>query len=53
MGAHIDVNLTGVFLCAQAQAQHMTRQDPIEGKIINIASLYGSVAGGVPLCGCQ
>ena len=42
----LDVNLTGVFLCAQAQAQCMMRQSPSEGKIINTASMYGIVAGG-------
>lgn len=42
----VAVNLTGVFLCAQAQAQHMIRQRPTEGKIINTASMYGLIAGG-------
>jgi NAD(P)-dependent dehydrogenase (short-subunit alcohol dehydrogenase family) len=42
----LGVNLTGVFLCAQAQAQRMIRQSPTEGKIINVASIYGVVAGG-------
>lgn len=40
------VNLTGAFFCAQAQAQQMIKQTPTEGKIINIASMYGSIAGG-------
>ena len=40
------VNLTGVFLCAQAQAQHMIRRPRPEGKIVNIASIYGLIAGG-------
>jgi NAD(P)-dependent dehydrogenase (short-subunit alcohol dehydrogenase family) len=40
------VNLTGVFLCAQAQAQQMIQQSPTEGKIINTASMYGVIAGG-------
>ena len=31
----IAVNLTGTFLCAQAEAQQMIRQSPTEGKIIN------------------
>jgi len=44
--AVLDVNLTGAFLCAQAQAQHMIRQSPCEGKIINTASMYGLFAGG-------
>jgi NAD(P)-dependent dehydrogenase (short-subunit alcohol dehydrogenase family) len=42
----LNVNLTGAFLCAQAQAQQMIRQSPTEGKIINIASIYGQIAGG-------
>jgi NAD(P)-dependent dehydrogenase (short-subunit alcohol dehydrogenase family) len=42
----VNVNLTGVFLCAQAQAQLMIRKSPPDGKIINIASIYGLVAGG-------
>jgi NAD(P)-dependent dehydrogenase (short-subunit alcohol dehydrogenase family) len=40
------VNLTGVFLCAQAQGQHMIKQSPSGGKIINTASMYGVIAGG-------
>jgi NAD(P)-dependent dehydrogenase (short-subunit alcohol dehydrogenase family) len=40
----IAVNLTGVFLCAQAEAQQMLRQTPIEGKIINIASMSATIA---------
>lgn len=40
----IAVNLTGVFLCAQAEAQQMLRQQPIEGKIINIASMSATIA---------
>jgi NAD(P)-dependent dehydrogenase (short-subunit alcohol dehydrogenase family) len=42
----IAVNLTGVFLCAQAQARAMLKQSPTEGKIINMASMYGVIAGG-------
>lgn len=42
----IGVNLTGTFLCAQAQAQQMIQQTPMEGKIINTASVYGTIAGG-------
>jgi len=30
----IDVNLTGEYLCAQAEAQQFIRQDPTEGKIV-------------------
>jgi len=37
----IDINLTGVFLCARAAAREMMKQK--YGKIINIASIYGAV----------
>ena len=40
----IAVNLTGVFLCAQAEAQQMIRQQPSEGKIINLASMSATIA---------
>lgn len=40
----IAVNLTGTFLCAQAEAQQMIRQQPTEGKIINIASMSATIA---------
>lgn len=40
----IAVNLTGVFLCCQAEAQQMIRQTPTEGKIINIASMSAKIA---------
>ena len=43
----IAVNLTGVFLCAQAEAQQMLRQKPIDGKIINIASMSATI------CNCN
>jgi len=43
----IAVNLTGVFLCAQAQAQQFLRQSPVEGKIINIASMSATI------CNCN
>jgi len=42
----IGVNLTGTFICAQAQAQQMIKQSPTGGKIINIASMYATIAGG-------
>jgi NAD(P)-dependent dehydrogenase (short-subunit alcohol dehydrogenase family) len=42
----IDVNLGGVFWCAQAQAKQMTKQKPTGGKIINIASMYARIAAG-------
>jgi len=41
----IDVNLTGVWLCIRAQAHQMSRQSPIGGKIINIASMWSELAG--------
>ena len=37
----IDVNLTGVFLCARAAAREMIKRE--HGKIVNIASIYGAV----------
>jgi NAD(P)-dependent dehydrogenase (short-subunit alcohol dehydrogenase family) len=40
----IAVNLTGVFLCAQAEAQQMIRQTPTGGKIINIGSMSATIA---------
>lgn len=43
----IAVNLTGTFLCAQAEAQQMLRQSPTEGKIINIASMSANI------CNCN
>jgi sorbose reductase len=43
----IAVNLTGVFLSAQAEVQQMLRQTPIEGKIINIASMSATI------CNCN
>lgn len=38
------VNLTGVFLCAQAEAQQLLRQQPTGGKILNIASMSATIA---------
>jgi len=40
----IDVNLTGAWLCAQAEAQQMIRQGPEGGKIINTASMSAKIA---------
>jgi len=37
----IDVNLTGVFLCARTAAREMIKNK--YGKIVNIASIYGAV----------
>jgi NAD(P)-dependent dehydrogenase (short-subunit alcohol dehydrogenase family) len=44
--ATVSVNLTAVFCCARAQARQMAKQAPVGGKIINIASIYASIAGG-------
>lgn len=41
----IDVNMTGVFLCAQAAGRMMLRQK--SGVIINMASIFGFSGGGV------
>lgn len=43
----IAVNLTGAFLCAQAEAQQFLRQTPVEGKIVNIASMSANI------CNCN
>jgi len=40
----IAVNLTGTYLCAQAEAQQFLRQQPVEGKIINIASMSATIS---------
>ena len=40
----IAVNLTGAFLCAQAEARQMIAQTPTEGKIINTASMSARIA---------
>jgi NAD(P)-dependent dehydrogenase (short-subunit alcohol dehydrogenase family) len=37
----IDVNLTGVFLCARTAAREMFKKK--YGKVVNIASIYGAV----------
>lgn len=44
----ISVNLTGTWLCAQAEAQQMIRQSPAGGKIINIASMCATIS--IPGC---
>ncbi len=41
----LSLNLTSVWECARAEALVMTSQQPIEGKIINIASMWGSRVG--------
>jgi NAD(P)-dependent dehydrogenase (short-subunit alcohol dehydrogenase family) len=40
----IDVNLTGIFLCAQSEAQQMIKQSSAGGKIINMASMSATIA---------
>lgn len=42
----IDINLTGVFLCARTAAREMIKRK--YGKIINIASIYGAVGDVFP-----
>jgi NAD(P)-dependent dehydrogenase (short-subunit alcohol dehydrogenase family) len=42
--AHLDVNLTGVFLCAQRFGRVMLAQG--RGSIVNVASVLGFVASG-------
>lgn len=41
----IDVNLTGVFLCAQAAGRRMLPQG--RGAIVNVASIFGLSGGGL------
>lgn len=41
----VDVNMTGVFLCARAAARQMTRQR--RGSIVNLASIFGLSGGGL------
>ncbi len=40
----IGINLTGTWFCAQAQARQMSKQTPMGGKIINIASAAARTA---------
>lgn len=42
----VDVNLTGVFLCARTAAREMIKKR--YGKIVNIASIYGAVGDIFP-----
>lgn len=42
----IDINLTGVFLCARTVAREMIKKK--YGKIVNIASIYGAVGDIFP-----
>jgi len=43
----IAVNLTGMYLCAQAEARQFLRQSPVQGKIINTASMSARI------CNCN
>ena len=43
----IGVNLTGMYLCAQAEAKQFLKQSPIQGKIINTASMSARI------CNCN
>jgi NAD(P)-dependent dehydrogenase (short-subunit alcohol dehydrogenase family) len=43
----ISVNLTGMYLCAQAEARQFVRQNPVGGKIINTASMSARI------CNCN
>ena len=40
----IGINLTGTWLCARAEMRQMIRQDPSDGKIINVASIGALIA---------
>ncbi|MDO4551479.1 MAG: SDR family oxidoreductase [Planctomycetia bacterium] len=40
----INVNLTGMWLCATAACRQMIKQSPCEGKIINTASMSARIA---------
>ena len=42
----VDVNLTGVFLCARTAAREMIKKR--YGKIVSIASIYGAVGDIFP-----
>jgi NAD(P)-dependent dehydrogenase (short-subunit alcohol dehydrogenase family) len=42
----IQLNLSSVYWCARAQAREMVKRAVPSGKIINIASIYASIAGG-------
>ena len=43
----IAVNLTGMYLCAQAEARQFLKQSPVQGKIINTASMSARI------CNCN
>ncbi len=40
----IGLNLTGTWLCCQAEMQQMIKQTPTEGKIINMASMAATIS---------
>lgn len=39
----IAVNFTGMFLCCQAEAKQFLKQNPVQGKIINTASMSARI----------
>ena len=43
----IAVNLTGMYLCAQAEAKQFIKQNPVQGKIVNTASMSARI------CNCN
>ncbi|MDR0611847.1 MAG: SDR family oxidoreductase [Planctomycetaceae bacterium] len=43
----INVNLTGMYFCAQAEARQFVKQNPVGGKIINTASMSARI------CNCN
>ena len=52
--AVIDVNLTGVFLCAREAAQHMIDR-AVGGVIVNVSSISraGNATSGLPFSSCS
>ena len=40
------LNMTGLFWCAQREARQMLSQRPRGGRIINVGSIYATIAGG-------
>jgi len=40
----MSINLDGLWLCAQAEARQIIKQQPTEGKIINVSSICGVVS---------
>jgi NAD(P)-dependent dehydrogenase (short-subunit alcohol dehydrogenase family) len=46
----VDLNLTGMFLCARAAFRHMRRQDPQGGRIINNGSISATTPRPGSIC---